>query len=273
MPEHFLYWLIVPVGEVLPLPKDTRALDVKLIDVTRGKRTIPGVLLTLSIDCKTIEDARSISNDLSRRAEDAWTVVETKDVVAPSQQVDKPEDNTGLIFNLKGRVRAAQEEIERQSIREAMALFRSKTGAAEALGISRPTLDAKLDMYGISWGWVDDTSEEHIEEPTTSSGVDLNLKERVRCAQEAIEQQSIRQAMVIFRSKARASEALGIARPTLDAKLELYGIEWERSGDAPEVSSVGSQADIWNAGYRNESRSEAIDEEKDTKTSEKPASS
>ena len=275
MPEHFLYWTIVPVGEVLPLPKDTRALDVKLVDVTRGKYTYHGVLLTIALEVKTIEDAKALSVIVARVAEEAWKAAELQNNVALPVKGDSQVSPSFGSLNLKERVRAGQEAIERECITEAIALCRSKTTVSEVLGVSRPTLDAKIELYGIRWEAPHDIYEELGEARINDLRNRCNLKERVRCVQEKIEERIIREAMALYRSKARAVEALGISRPTLDAKLELYGIEWERCGDAPEVSSAGSQADtdVWNSGYRNETRSENIDEERETKASEEPASS
>ncbi|MHC4829980.1 MAG: sigma 54-interacting transcriptional regulator [Planctomycetota bacterium] len=54
-------------------------------------------------------------------------------------------------LDLKELVRDAQIEVERAAIEEALRQARTKSDAAKLLGVSRPTLDAKIDKYSIVW--------------------------------------------------------------------------------------------------------------------------
>jgi transcriptional regulator with GAF, ATPase, and Fis domain len=54
-------------------------------------------------------------------------------------------------LNLKDIVREASDKVEARAITEALRRAKTKSEAAQLLGVSRPTLDAKIERYEIPW--------------------------------------------------------------------------------------------------------------------------
>jgi DNA-binding NtrC family response regulator len=70
-----------------------------------------------------------------------------------SKDLFKPQIRIAAGSSLKDIVREATEEVERKVIARALdECGWKKTEAAAKLGVSRPTLDAKIDQYGLTRG-------------------------------------------------------------------------------------------------------------------------
>jgi len=100
-------------------------------------------------------NVRELDNEIRRAvalSDGLITVDNLKDEIK-SQDLFKPAVRIPVGGQLKDIVREATEEVERKVIARALEECGwKKTDAAAKLGISRPTLDAKIDQYGLTRG-------------------------------------------------------------------------------------------------------------------------